>query len=141
MIIFDTNLVSELMKPAPASIVEGWVRALDKADVAVSTITLFEIRYGINLLPKSAKRQRLEMTYREIQYAELFGRLLPFVPPTAECAGEICARRRRMGRPVEIPDCLIAGHVLEHQAVLATRNIRDFDGVGLSLINPWETAS
>ena len=129
------------MKPAPAAIVGAWVRALDKADVAVSTITLFEIRYGINLLPKSAKRQRLEMTYREIQNARLFGRLLSFGPATAEFAGDVFARRRRMGRPVEIADCLIAGHVLEHAAVLATRNVRDFDGVGLSLINPWEPAS
>jgi toxin FitB len=141
MIILDTNLISELMKPTPDYVVDAWFNALYPIDVAFSTVTLFEIRYGINLLPASAKRQSLEDTLRRIQNEKAFGRILHFGPTTANCAAEIFAQRRKMGRPVPIPDCLIAGHVLEHQAVLATRNVRDFDGVGLSLINPWETAS
>ena len=62
-------------------------------------------------------------------------------PTTADHAADIFARRRQTGRPVAISDCLIASHVLEHGATLATRNIRDFDGVGLSVTNPWEIAS
>ncbi|GGD03807.1 type II toxin-antitoxin system VapC family toxin [Aureimonas glaciei] len=141
MIILDTNLVSELIKPAPATVVASWFMSLDRTDVALSSVTLFEIRFGLKLLPPSARRQRLELAYREIKDAGLFGPLLPFGPATAEHAADIFVRRRQMGRPVEIPDCLIAGTVLEHGATLATRNVRDFEGVGLSLINPWDTAS
>ena len=141
MIILDTNLVSEMMRAAPNPAVMHWIDKHTPVDFACSTIALFEIRYGLNLLPASAKRHRLEATLLRIMNSGAFGRILPFGPTTADCAAEIFATRRQMGRPIQISDCLIAGHVLEHGATLATRNVRDFDGVGLSLINPWETAS
>ena len=121
--------------------VEEWFKSIELDGIALSSITLFEIRYGLNLMPNSAKRLHLELVFLKIKSAALFGRLLPFGTLTAEFAADVFAKRRRMGRPVAVPDCLIAGHVLEHGATLATRNIRDFDGVGLSLFNPWETAS
>ena len=141
MIILDTNVVSEMMKPHPDPAVTRWFSSLYPADMAFAAITLFEIRYGINLLPTSAKRRGLEEALLRIRNEGAFGRILWFGPATVDHAADIFVRRRRMGRPVEITDCLIAGHVLEHGATLATRNIRDFDGVGLSLINPWEIAS
>ena len=141
MIILDTNLVSELIKPAPATTVATWFKRLDPAEIALSSVTLFEFRWGLKLLPHSVKRQKLDLAYLEIRDAGLFGRVLPWGPATAEYAADIFVKRRQMGRPVAVADCLIAGTVLEHGATLATRNIRDFEGVGLSLINPWDTAS
>ena len=141
MIIFDTNVVSEMMNPTPDPVVNRWFRSLYPADMALATITLFEIRYGINLMLPSVKQRELERALVRIRNEGAFGRILSFEPETAEFSAGTYARRRQMGRPVAFADCLIAGHVLEHKATLATRNVRDFDGVGLSLINPWETAS
>ena len=141
MIILDTNVVSEMMKPFPDPVVDGWFTSIYPADLAFSAITLFEIRYGINLLPSLAKRRKLGETLLRIRNEGAFGVILPVGPSTAEYAADIFAKRRQVGRPTAISDCLIAGHVLEHGVTLATRNIRDFDGVGLSLINPWDNAS
>jgi predicted nucleic acid-binding protein len=141
MIILDTNVVSEMVKPTPAEPVRHWFKSRDVRELALSAITVFEIRHGRNLLPQSARRRLLDYALHRIIDEEAFGQVLPFSLQAAECAADFSARRRRMGRPVEISDCLIAGHVLEHRAVLATRNGRDFDGVGLSLMNPWEIAS
>ena len=136
MIILDTNVVSEMMKPIPDPSVGGWFQSLYPVDLAFSAVTLFEIRYGINLLPSSARRRRFDDTFLRIRNEGAFGRVLPFGPATVDFAADVFSARRQMGRPIAISDCLIAGTVLEHGATLATRNIRDFEGVGLSLINP-----
>ena len=125
----------------PDQTIALWLRGVKKTNSAVTAVTVFELYYGRNLLPHSERRRALDSFIDGIVEEGAFGRLLSFGPDTAEHAAAFNATRRRMGRPVNISDCLIAGHVLEHGATLATRNIRDFDGVGLSLVNPWEIAS
>lgn len=133
MILLDTNVVSELMRAAPAPEVLAWFRTAPPEPLALSAITAAELRYGIACLPKGRRKSALDATVTDMLDAEFAGLVLPFGRAEAEVYGELAARHRRAGRTVGQPDLMIAATALVREAGLATRNIRDFAATGLVL--------
>jgi toxin FitB len=103
-----------------------------------TAITVFEIRFGLEIMVNGHRRCRLEEAFAKALEEDLDDRVLPFDQPAALAAGVIAAEQRRQGRPVEIRDVQIAGIAAARKAALATRNIRHFEGTGIPLINPWK---
>ena len=138
MTILDTNVISELMAPSPSEIVLQWIssqRLFD--DLFITAITVAEILYGVEILPRGRRRDRLQQQ-AEATFAEDFGgRVLPFDEQSARAYATIAAGRRSQGRRMAEPDGQIAGIARAHNAVLATRNTNDFEGCGVKLVNPW----
>lgn len=137
MIVLDTNVLSELMRPRPDPTVESWLADQPGASVFISAITEAELRYGIALLP-GGKRQATLSTILQAMLSEDFdGRILPFDSPAAAAFAEIAADRRRAGKPISQADAQIAAIARSRGAALATRNVADFQECGIEIINPW----
>lgn len=137
MLILDTNVISEVMQSTPSPRVMEWWSQYRAAELFTSTITLAEILYGIELLPKGKRHDRL-LSEAEAMFAQDFsGRILPFDEDAARAFPEIAAGRRSQGRPIAEFDAQIAAIARSRNAALATRNTADFEGCGLRLINPW----
>lgn len=139
MILLDTNVLSALMLQEPERNVVAWLDAQPAESIWTTSITVFEIRFGLELLPNGRRRRRLEEAFTRALDEDLEGRVLGLDQAAAQSAGTIAAVRRRGGRTVEIRDVLIAGIALARRAALATRNISHFDGLGISLIDPWSS--
>ena len=138
MIVLDTNVLSELMRSEPAAPVFAWVSAQPRATLYTTSVSKAEILYGIAVLPEGRRRLALAAA-AEAMFADDFeGRVLPFDEGAAGHYAEIVAARRREGRPIEALDGQIAATALVAGAGLATRDTRDFEGCGLTLVNPWE---
>jgi predicted nucleic acid-binding protein len=137
MIVLDTNVISELMGPAPAQQVEHWVDARAPASLYTTTVTQAEILYGVRLLPKGRRRDRIETLATELFDRVFSGRLLSFGADAARAYARIAAERRRRGKPIAALDAQIAGITKAAGASLATRNSADFEGCGIELLNPW----
>ncbi len=136
MIVVDTNVTSELMRPAPDAGVRDWVLAARPADLFTTAITLAEIRYGIERLAAGQRRDVLRDTAEEI-FSAFEARVLPFDADSAGRYAVIVDRRERSGRPINGYDAQIASICQVHGATLATRNTRDFEGTGVELVDPW----
>ena len=137
MIVLDTNVLSALMRAAPEPVVVAWLDRQPDQTIWATAVTVFEIRAGIELLPPSRRRRQLEEAFRLILAQDLQGRVLPFDEAAANAAGALVARRQQAGRPMEMRDTQIAGIVLARRARLATRNLRHFQDLGVTLIDPW----
>ena len=137
MIVLDTNVVSELMKSAPEPSVLAWIDAMPAATVFVSAITRAEILYGIALVPEGKRRDRLERAAHTAFEAYFRGRILPFDSEAADAFAPLAAGRRQAGRPISQPDAQIVAIARSRGAELATRNVPDFEGCGVEIINPW----
>lgn len=137
MIILDTNVVSEFLRAAPEPVVLAWLNRQPEESIWTTSITIFEIRMGLELMPAGRRRRGLEAEFSEVLREELNNRVLAFDQAAGNFAGEAAAKRRGVGRPIEIRDAQIAGIALARKATLATRNGRDFDGLSLTLIDPW----
>ena len=137
MILLDTNVVSALMRRDVDPIVVAWLDGLPSESVWTTSVTVFEVRFGLEILESGRRRRLLEQAFSSVLTEDLQGRLLPFDEASAEAAGRIATERRRVGRSVEIRDVQIAGIALARKATIATRNVRHFEGLGLSLIDPW----
>ncbi len=141
MIVLDTNVLSELMRPTPSAAVEGWVGSQPVASIFISAITEAELRYGLALLPEG-RRQRQLVAEAEAMLAEDFaGRILPFDSPAAAAYARIAAARRLSGRPISQADAQIAAIAASRGASLATRNVADFVGCGIDVVDPWNARS
>lgn len=138
MIILDTNVLSELMRIEPNHQVLSWMRAKSRSALFVTTITQAEIYFGVSLLPVSKRRQELETAVEQTFEIDFQGRILSFDSAAARCYGRIASARRQRGRPISTADAQIAAIASIHHAVLVTRNISDFVGCGLQLMNPWD---
>ena len=136
MIVVDTNVISEALSASPSRALMEWLGHQDAKEMRLSVITVTEVAYGIALLPEGARRAALAGAWAELQDSWR-DRVLAVGAHEAEAAAAFLALRRRQGRPVALGDALIAGTCLSHGFSLATRNIRDFDGSGLRLVNPW----
>lgn len=137
MLILDTNVISEIMQLEPSPRVLAWWSQHRAAELFTSTITLAEILYGIELLPKGKRHDRL-LSEAGVMFAQDFsGRILPFDEEAARAFPEIATGRRAHGRPIAEFDAQIAAIARSRNAALATRNTSDFEGCGLRLINPW----
>ena len=137
MILLDTNVLSELTRPMPDPAVERWLAAQFAADLFVSAITEAELRYGVALLPPGRRRSLLAAATDDMLANDLRGRTLPFDSPAAIAYADIVARRRQAGRPMSLFDAQIAAIARSRGAVLATRNVRDFEGCGITVVHPW----
>ena len=137
MILLDTNVLSALMQPDPDAVVVAWLDNLPAESVWTTSITVFEVRMGLELLEAGRRRRHLEEAFETMLEEDLENRVLPFDPAAAQAAGRIAAERRRAGRTVEFRDVQIAGIATARKATLATRNLRHFEGLGLALVNPW----
>ena len=137
MIVLDTNVLSALMRPEGNPAVVAWLDNQPPESVWITAITVFEIRFGLEILADGRRRRRLEQEFTDLVDQDLGGRVLSFDRAAADATASIGAQRRRVGRPVEVRDVQIAGIVAARKATLATRNSRHFEGLGITLINPW----
>jgi predicted nucleic acid-binding protein len=137
VIVLDTNVVSALMRREPDPIVVAWLDGLPPESVWTTSITVFEVRLGLEILEAGRRRRQLEEAFAKALEEDFEGRVLPFDQFAAQAAGRIAADRRRAGRTVEIRDIQIAGIVNVRKATLATRNTRHFEECGLVLVDPW----
>lgn len=138
MILLDTNVVSEMMRQTPAAPVMAYLRSRRDADLFLPSLVIAEIRHGIAKLPASHRQSSLQAELEAVLARGFEGRIVAFDAACAAGYGQARAARERMGRPVPPMDGLIGGMALAHGATLATRNVADFDGYGLALVNPWD---
>jgi predicted nucleic acid-binding protein len=141
MIVLDTNIISELLRPAPNKQVEAWLSAQDGENVYFTTVGEAELQYGLALLPAGKRRNALSKAVEEILDEDFQDRILAFDRAAARAYAVIAAARRAAGRPISQFDCQIAAITRANEAVLATRNTADFKGCGIRLIDPWKQGS
>lgn len=137
MILLDTNVLSALMRREADPVVVAWLDNQPPESIWTTAITVFEIRFGLEILTNGRRRRSLEDAFAKALEEDLDGRVLSFDQTAAEAAAAIAAEQRRAGRPIEIRDVEIAGIAAARKAALATRNTRHFEGTGISLIDPW----
>jgi len=136
--LVDTNVPSELAREMPDRNVVAWNLAQPDSSLYISVISLGEVRKGINSLPIGKKRREVEL-WLELRLLPLFqGRILPVSQPIADRWGRIAAERQSLGQPLATADGLIAATALEHNLTLVTRNTRDFTGLAVTILNPWD---
>ncbi len=137
MIILDTNVVSGLMRPNPSPIVVDWVAAQAAPDLYLSTVSEAELLYGVEILPAGRRRDRLLEEVMGMLQEDFDGRILPFDSAAARAYAVVAAARRAAGRPINHADCQIAAIARCRGASVATRDVDDFEGIRIELINPW----
>ena len=137
MIILDTNVISALMSIRPDDTVVRWMDKQPDSSIWTSSVTVFEIASGIELLPRGRKRDRLRSEFDRFIEEDIERRVLPFDELAAETAASLVGSRRRGGRLGELRDTMIAGIAIARRATLATRNIRHFDDLSVPVVNPW----
>jgi len=138
MILLDTNIISEMMKAAPSVQVLKWMNQQKSVQLAISTITIAEIEYGINVLPDGKRRRYLEKAFSQTVNESFKHRIFSFDESAAVLYGKWMGKRKNSGRPASLLDGQIAAVALANKMTLATRNIRDFENSGLKLVNPFE---
>lgn len=138
MIVLDTNVLSEEMKPAPKPAVHDWLSRQNPPDLFTTAVTEAEILYGVSLLPDGKRKRELDVAARRI-LALFAGRILPFDSAAAREFALIVAHRRQAGQPMQDFDAQIASITRSRGMSLATRDQQDFMGTDLSLIDPWKT--
>ncbi len=140
MIVLDTNVLSELMRPEPDAAVVAWIGGQPMAGLFTTTLTQAEIFYGLALLPRGRRRDALVAAARPMFEVDLAGRVLPFDTDAALAYPDIAAGRRKGGRPISQIDAQIAAIARSRGARLATRNVSDFADCGIAVVDPWREA-
>jgi len=136
-VVLDTNIISELEGRKYSERLLHWLNSFDRADLYLTTISVAEIHYGLALLPEGKRREALMQDYLRLEEA-FSGRIIPFTLAAARRYGALRAAREKRGRRMETKDAMIAAICLVHGATLATRNTKDFEGLDLKLVNPFE---
>lgn len=139
MIVLDTNVLSELMRPEPDARVIDWLDRQNAISVTISAITIAEILYGIERLPDGRRKRGFAAKAAAMFEEDFSGRILSFDSGAAIHYAEQVAASESAGRQVYMADAQIAAICIQHGAVLATRNIKDFETLSVETINPWET--
>lgn len=139
MIVLDTNVLSELMRPAPEVTVTNWVATHSAASLFTTTITQAEILHGVLLLPRGRRRDAIEAAADAMFEEDFAGRTLPFSRQAAHAYAEIAVARRQSGRPISQFDAQIAAIASSTGAGVATRNVADFEGCGIKVSDPWQS--
>ena len=138
MIILDTNVLSALMRTAPDAAVVRWLDRQPADSVWVTSITVFETRFGLALLPRGRRRTCLERAFDRVLDEDLANRVLNFDSAGAAAAALLAADRQRTGRVADLRDTLIAGIAQARRATIATQNIRHFEGLDVPVVDPWK---
>ena len=138
MILLDTNVLSELMLPAPERAVVRWLDSQPRQSVWTTSVTLFEVELGLAQLPVGRRRDNLTSTFARLIEDWIDRRIVVFDAASARLAAELGAERQRRGQASELRDTMIAGIALAQRATLATRNIRHFDDLATPVVNPWD---
>ena len=137
MIVLDTNVLSEAVRPAPARRVLDWLAAQPPSSLFTTTVTEAEFLYGLALLPAGKRRTSLEEAARRMFEQDFAQRVLPFDRAAASAFATIAATRRKKGQPISEFDAQIAAIARTHGAAVATRNVGDFQDCGIEIVDPW----
>jgi toxin FitB len=137
VIVLDTNVISELMRPEPNAVVFSWIAAQPDATLCTTSVNKAEILFGIATLPEGRRRAALLAAAEALFNEDLADRVLPFNGVAAARYAEIVTARTRAGKPIEAFDALIAAIALAAGAEIATRDFGGFKGTGVTLIDPW----
>jgi toxin FitB len=137
MIILDTNVVSEIMRFVSNGTVVAWLDRQTEASIWITSVTVLEVRIGIEILTPGRRQADLSQDFQRFLESFIQGRVVAFDASAARAAAKLTADRRRVGRPGDTHDTMIAGIVLAAGAALVTRNIRHFDDLSITLIDPW----
>lgn len=137
MIVLDTNVASELMRAAPLARVREWLDRRPSSSQFLTVVSEAELRYGVALLPAGRRRRALTSEVETLLSREFAGRVLPYDSAAAGAYADIASSRRAAGRPISYPDAQIAAIARSRGAAVATRNVRDFEGCGIEVLDPW----
>lgn len=137
MIVLDTNVLSELIRPQPDDRVVAWLTRQARSNLFTTAVTRGEMLFGVLILPDGRRRTRLLREVAAIFAEDMAGRVLPYDHAAADAHAVVAASRRSRGRPVGQSDAMIAGIARSREATLATRNERDFEDCGIALVDPW----
>jgi toxin FitB len=138
MILIDTNVLSALMRRVPDAKVITWLDTQPRTSVWATSITILEVRFGLQVMPAGKKRSALMELFELVLEEKIARRIAPFDKLAAEHAADLMAVRQKSGRPGDLRDTMIAGIALASRATLATRNTKHFDDLSISLVDPWE---
>jgi len=137
MIILDTNVLSAMLQPRPDENVVVWLDKQARSSMWITSVTVFEIQFGLNILPVGKRRSLLTKTFDAVLNDDIGGRVAPFDTAAAHYSAELMATRHKKGRPVELRDTMIAGIVLACHASLDKRNVPHFEDLSVPVVNPW----
>ena len=138
MTILDTNVLSALMRTSPDLVVVAWLDRQPADSIWITSVTVFETRFGLALLPQGKKRVGLERAFEQVVVDDLANRVLDFDSVAAAAAARLAADRQRAGRTVDLRDTLIAGIAQARRATIATRNTTHFEGLDVLVVDPWK---
>jgi predicted nucleic acid-binding protein len=139
MIVLDTNVLSALMRQSPDNQVINWLDKQPRSSIWTTSVTILEIRFGLQILPVGKRRSALIQAFDKALLDKIERRVAPFDTIAAQQAGDLMALRHKKGRVGELRDTMIAGIVLACHATLATRNTSHFEDLSVPLVNPWAT--
>jgi predicted nucleic acid-binding protein len=139
MIILDTNVISEAMRPNPDERVTRWLRFAPSADLFTTAVTEAEMRYGAQRRHEGRKKRELEELVERVFSMRFAGHILPFDSAAARAFPPLLTEMQRHGRAYSTADAQIAAIARAHGATVATRNTTDFELAGIAIVNPWET--
>ncbi len=137
MIVLDTNVLSEIMRPEPEPRVFIWLESIPASQTAVTAVTVAEILYGIGRMPQGTRRRALAAAAEAIFDEDFRGRILAFNADAAIEYAALVVERESIGRPISMADAQIAAVCRVYNYALATRNSRDFESTGVKTVNPW----
>jgi predicted nucleic acid-binding protein len=136
VILLDTNVVSALMEARETQVLK-WLDGQPKASIWITSITVMEIRFGLQILNLGRRREALAKAFQDVLELDIEQRIAPFDAAAGQQAGELMAERKVRGRVMDIRDTMIAGIALATRATLATRNTAHFADLTVPVINPW----
>jgi toxin FitB len=137
MIILDTNVLSGLMRHSADKKVVNWLDKQPRTSIWTTSITILEVRFGLQILPVGKRRTALVQAFEKVLVDKIESRVAPFDTAAAQEAGDLMSLRHKRGRPGELRDTMIAGIALATHATLATRNTAHFEDLSVLVVNPW----
>jgi len=137
MILLDTDVVSALMRAQPEQIVVEWLDKQARTSVWITSITLMEVRYGLQTMPAGRRQNLMSKSFELLVATQIEGRIAPFDSEAAERAASLMSARKARGRLGEVEDTMIAGIAIATGAALATRNVAHFEDLPVPVVNPW----
>ena len=138
MIIIDSNVISALMLVTPDPVVLSWFDRQSPTSIWTTSITIFEVRFGLEVMPAGRRRANLQLQFERVIDEDLERRVLAFDHAAGEEAARLMANRQRTGRVGDLRDTMIAGIAQAHRATLATRNVHHFQGLSVPVVDPWQ---